>query len=75
MDFKSRIAKLIDVKTIVTFVVIGVFAYLALTGKIPVDNVMMVVVTIITFFFAKKPGEDVDTKAETRTVSTTTKEA
>ena len=67
MDFKSRLAKLIDVKTIVTFIVIGVFAYLALTGKIPIDNVMMVVVTIITFFFAKRPSEEVDTRAEVKT--------
>ena len=74
MSIKERIARLIDVKTIVTFIVIGVFAYLALTDKVPVDNVMMVVVTIITFFFAKKPEPEIDTKTETKTISTTTTE-
>lgn len=51
---KNKIANLIDVKTIVTFIVIGVFAYLAIKGKISADNVMIVVTSIISFFFAKQ---------------------
>ena len=51
---KNKIANLIDVKTIVTFIVIGVFAYLAIKGKISTDNVMIVVTSIISFFFAKQ---------------------
>ena len=31
---KERIAKLIDVKSIVTFIVVGVFAYLAIVGRV-----------------------------------------
>lgn len=54
MDFLKNLAKLIDVKTIVTFVVIGVFATLALKEKIDTAQVMVVVSMIITFFFAKK---------------------
>lgn len=54
MDFKTKLSKLIDVKTLVTFTVIGVFAYLALTDKITPENVMQVVLVIIAFFFAKK---------------------
>ena len=54
MDFKTKLAKLIDVKTLVTFTVIGVFAYLALTDRITPENVMQVVLVIIAFFFAKK---------------------
>lgn len=54
MDFLRNIAKLIDVKTIVTFIVIGVFAVLALKEKIDTAQVMSIVVMIITFFFAKK---------------------
>lgn len=54
MDFLKNIAKLIDVKTIVTFVVIAVFAFLAIKGQIGTDQVMIVVSMIITFFFAKK---------------------
>lgn len=54
MKLLDKITNLIDVKTIVTFVVIGVFATLALKEKITPENVMIVVTTIITFFFAKK---------------------
>lgn len=50
----KELLKLIDVKTIVTFLVMGVFAYLSITGKIAVDQVMVVVIAIVTFFFAKK---------------------
>lgn len=58
---KNKLADLINVKTIVTFVVIGVFAYLAVKGRISADNVMLIVTSIIAFFFAKtsnkKDGE------------------
>ena len=47
----KNLADLIKVKTIVTMVVIAVFAYLALTGAIPADNVMIVVSTVIAFYF------------------------
>lgn len=51
MDFIKNLAALIKVKTIVTLVVIAVFAYLALTGAITPDNVMIVVSTVIAFYF------------------------
>jgi len=44
-------AKLVNVKTIVTFALIGVFAVLALKGSITPDNVMIVVTTVIAFYF------------------------
>lgn len=53
----EKLSKLIDVKTIVTFIVIGVFAYLSITGKIAVDQIMIVVIMIVTFFFAKPKTE------------------
>jgi hypothetical protein len=51
MEILKNIANLIKVKTIVTLVVIAVFAYLALTGAITADNVMIVVSTVIAFYF------------------------
>jgi hypothetical protein len=51
MEFLKNLAALIKVKTIVTLVVIAVFAYLALTGSITSDNVMIVVSTVIAFYF------------------------
>lgn len=51
MEILKNFAELIKVKTIVTLVVIAVFAYLALTGAITADNVMIVVSTVIAFYF------------------------
>ena len=47
----ENLAALIKVKTIVTFVIVAVFAYLAVTGGITPDNVMIVVSTVIAFYF------------------------
>lgn len=51
MEILKNFAALIKVKTIVTLVVIAVFADLALTGAITADNVMIVVSTVIAFYF------------------------
>ena len=51
MEILKNIASLIKVKTIVTLVVIAVFAYLSLTGAIAPDNVMVIVSTVIAFYF------------------------
>ncbi len=51
MEFLRNIANLIKVKTLVTLVVITVFAVLALRGDITADNVMIVVSTVIAFYF------------------------
>lgn len=50
-QFFINIANLFKVKTIVTLVVIAVFAVLALKGAIPADNVLMIVSTVIAFYF------------------------
>ncbi|MBO5953127.1 MAG: hypothetical protein J6Q53_03265 [Oscillospiraceae bacterium] len=51
MDILKNLASLLKVKTIVTMVVITVFATLALRGDITADNVMIVVSTVIAFYF------------------------
>jgi K+-sensing histidine kinase KdpD len=56
---KEKFAKLIDVKTVVTFTITAVFAYLAVTGTIPVDQFMIVAIMIYTYFFTKKGDKDV----------------
>lgn len=53
----NQFLKLVDVKTIVTFGVVGVFVYLASRGKIPVEQFMIVLIMIITFFFSKKSSD------------------
>lgn len=42
---------LIKVKTIVTLIVLSIFAALALDGAISPDNVMVVVSMVISFYF------------------------
>lgn len=51
MDFIKNLANLIKVKTIVTLTVIAIFAVLALRGDITADNVMVIVSTVIAFYF------------------------
>ena len=48
---KENLAALIKVKTIVTIAVITVFATLALRGDITADNVMIIVSSVISFYF------------------------
>ena len=50
-EFIKNLANLVKVKTIVTLTVIAVFAVLALRGDISMDNVMVVVSTVIAFYF------------------------
>lgn len=50
-DFLKNLAALIKVKTIVTLVVITVFAVLSLTGQLQAETVMTVVSTVVAFYF------------------------
>lgn len=50
-DFLKNLAALVKVKTIVTFVVIAVFAALAVRGVLQPDVVMSVVTMVIAFYF------------------------
>ncbi len=58
MKFLENLAALIKVKTIVTLVVIVVFAVLALTGRISADNVMIIVSSVISFYFGTQHEKD-----------------
>lgn len=51
MEFLKNLANLIKVKTIVTLVVMGVFAVLALNGGISPDNAMIVISMVVSFYF------------------------
>ena len=59
MDILKNFANLIKVKTIVTLVVIAVFAVLALRGDIEPNDAMLVVSMVVSFYFGtqheKKP--------------------
>ena len=50
-DFLQNIAALFKVKTIVTLVVVAVFAALALREKLQPDTVMTIVTMVVAFYF------------------------
>jgi hypothetical protein len=51
MEILKNFAGLIKVKTIVTLVVVAVFAVLALRGSISADNVMIIISMVVSFYF------------------------
>lgn len=50
-DFLKNLAALIKVKTIVTLVVVAVFATMALRGALQADTVMTIVTMVVAFYF------------------------
>ena len=58
-NFVKNLANLIKVKTIVTIAVIAVFAVLALRGSISADNVMVIVSTVVAFYFGTQHEKQV----------------
>ena len=51
-------ANFLKVKTVVTLTVITVFAYLAIKGGITPDNVMIVVSSVISFYFGTQQKKE-----------------
>lgn len=47
----QNLANMLKVKTIVTLSVIAVFIILALRGEIRPDNIMIIVTSVISFYF------------------------
>lgn len=54
LPIAQKLANLIDVKTVVTFTVVSVFAYLACVGQIEPKEVVSLTAMIVTFFFASR---------------------
>ena len=48
---KEALIRLLRVKTVVTFAVIAVFVYLSVAGRIQPDEVMLIVSTVVAFYF------------------------
>ena len=57
---KEKLAKLVNVKSIVTLIICGVFAYLSIIGRIMPDQFLTIFTVIISFYFGtqsvKKEG-------------------
>lgn len=53
----KKLAKLIDVKSILTLVVTSVFAYLSIIGNITSENFMEIFKLIVIFYFGSQVGK------------------
>ncbi|MBE6574534.1 MAG: hypothetical protein E7652_09130 [Ruminococcaceae bacterium] len=60
----KNIANLIKVKTIVTIIILWVFAELALRGDISADNVTIIVSSVIAFYFGTQHEKKIEKKEE-----------
>lgn len=63
---KKKAANLLSVKSVVTLVLTGVFAYLAITGQIH-QEFMLIYTTVIAFYFgtqSQKVQDAVEAKAD-----------
>lgn len=69
---KCALIQLLKVKTIVTLITVGVFAYLSVVGKVEPKDFMLVLMAIVTYYFTKKDAPDT-TVVESTTTETTIK--
>ena len=55
---KDKIAKLIDLKSIVTLCLTALLIYGLIANKFDANDVMTIIVMVFTFYFAKKDKEE-----------------
>lgn len=61
---KKRLAKLIDVKSIITIILTGIFAFLCLKGVISGQEFLTVYAVVIAFYFGTQYAKKNDTNKE-----------
>jgi hypothetical protein len=54
---KERLSKLIDIKSIVTILFAGVFAYLSIVGTITGQEFLTIFTVIISFYFGTQTAK------------------
>lgn len=69
-QFLDKLAKLIDVKSICTFIVVIGLIVFTNSGKIDGDKFYQIVTMIITFYFGSKVGEAQASAGNTLTIET-----
>lgn len=57
---KDRIAKLIDVKSIVTLVLTVVFAALSVSGRLSAEQFLTIFTTVVAFYFGMQTRKKED---------------
>ena len=61
-DFLKNLAALLKVKTIVTLIVVIVFAVLALDAKLQPDTVMTIITMVVAFYFGTQSEKNGSSK-------------
>lgn len=61
---KKKIAALVNVKTLVTFAVTAVFVILALRGDIGASEALVIITTVIGFYFGTQKQKQEDESKE-----------
>jgi biotin transporter BioY len=61
---KTKLAKLIDVKSIVTLTLTGVFAFITISGIDVPDTFETIYVMIIGFYFGTQSAKKVDSNVD-----------
>ena len=51
---KEALINLLKVKSIITIIVMGIFAYLSITGQLQTETTSAVIMAIITYYFTRK---------------------
>ena len=57
---KEKLAKLSDVKSIVTIILTAIFAYLAVMGTVTAQEFLTVFTVVIAFYFGTQAQKKVD---------------
>ena len=58
--FKEKLAKLINVKTIITILLTFVFCFLCITGVIGAELFMTVFTVVIGFYFGNQASKEIN---------------
>lgn len=53
-EFTKQLIELLKVKSLMTIIVMGVFAYLSLTNQVSSELTSSVITAVITYYFTRK---------------------
>ena len=63
---KTRLSKLLTVKSLVTITLTIIFSFLAVAGKIPASDYMTIYTIIISFYFGTQVEKNVSRETEVK---------
>ena len=55
---KEKLAKLVNVKSIITLILCGVFSYLSVAGKVASEQFLTIFTVVISFYFGTQATKD-----------------